>query len=106
MRHLKKGDFQTLCFMCVLMVAVILEWVYTNPALVMNESVPHHPSVMTRQQPSSSSVQEIYSMPRTFAAMRSISRDESETSESRKIGSYITFTFNDCLLLSSKKFKI
>eukprot|EP00093_Oithona_nana_P007783 07783.XXX_371754_370534_1 [CDS] Oithona nana genome sequencing. len=62
------------------------EWVYTNPALVMNESVPHHPSVMTRQQPSSSSVQEIYSMPRTFAAMRSISRDESETSESRKIG--------------------
>ena len=85
----KTGDFQTLCFMCVLMVAVILEWVYTNPALVMNESVPHHPSVMTRQQPSSSSVQEIYSMPRTFAAMRSISRDESETSESRKIGTYV-----------------
>ena len=78
----KTGDFQTLCFMCVLMVAVILEWVYTNPALVMNESVPHHPSVMTRQP----SVQEVYSMPRTFAAMRSISRDESETSESRKIG--------------------
>ena len=67
------------------MVRTILEWVYANPALVMNESVPHHPSVMTRQQPSSS-VQEVYSMPRTFTAMRSISREDSETSESRKIG--------------------
>ena len=61
------------------------EWVYANPALVMNEPV----SAMTRQH-SNSPAEKVYSIPRTFTTMqRSISRDESETSESRKLGLFV-----------------
>ena len=67
------------------------EWVYANPALVMNEMVPHSSSVMTRQH--SDSPEKVYSIPRTFTTMRSISREESETSESRKIGLLILHSF-------------